>query len=534
MSSNIIKPEAPELAHIECPTIEGGQRIRESYEQYLSDESRMEGEIPARIYFPRTTLEAASAMSAIAARGEKVTILGSRTGIVGGAVNRHAENIISLENIVFKCQLLHDAQADEWSIRVGAGMKLEGLLTAIKKKDYECGQKTPNNLFYPVDPTEQSASMGGIVAANASGARTLYYGATREWVKALTIVMSDGRVLNISRGEVFAEDGCFRLQGTDDGQSDVPVSEIAVPRTKHVAGYFLKNNMDLVDLFIAGEGTLGIITEIEFRLCRLPAECLYLSVFMQSCDSIVDLVAALKASDVLHPFALEYMDSRSVDLLLEFREELAQASGVPAFPGDVRGILYLEIGFDGDNMHDKIYAELESILGRFGITTESTWAGYDRKDLDAMKKFRHALPERVNSIIAQRKTGIPEITKVGTDMAVPDERLGEILAAYYELLDAEKLEFVVFGHIGDAHLHVNILPRTLVELKAAKKIYVELARKVVALGGSVAAEHGIGKLKKEFMKIQYGEEDINAMKLVKEALDPTGALNPEVLFDTEK
>ncbi|KPK61839.1 MAG: hypothetical protein AMK73_07555 [Planctomycetes bacterium SM23_32] len=151
--------------------------------------------------------------------------------------------------------------------------------------------------------------------------------------------------------------------------------------------------------------------------------------------------------------------------------------------------------------------------------------------MDEMKRLRHAVPETVNAIIGRRKIEVPELHKVGTDMAVPDESVGAMMAFYERRLAECGLEHVIFGHIGDGHLHVNVLPRTGGELEQGEELYVEFAREAVRLGGSVAAEHGIGRIKKRFLPIQFGAEHLAAMRAVKAALDPDGILNPGVLFD---
>jgi D-lactate dehydrogenase (cytochrome) len=147
-----------------------------------------------------------------------------------------------------------------------------------------------------------------------------------------------------------------------------------------------------------------------------------------------------------------------------------------------------------------------------------------------MKAFRHAVPEHVNGIIGRRKRDVPGLHKVGTDMAVPDERLEDALALYRSRLGESGLEHVIFGHIGDNHLHVNILPRSEEELERAMDLYGTFAEEVVEMGGSVAAEHGIGRLKKLFLPIQFDEEELAAMQAVKDVLDPQGLFNPGVLF----
>jgi len=117
-------------------------------------------------------------------------------------------------------------------------------------------------------------------------------------------------------------------------------------------------------------------------------------------------------------------------------------------------------------------------------------------------------------------------TKVGTDMAVPDLHLKDMMESYRSMLATERIRHVIFGHIGNNHLHVNMIPSNYDELLRAKKLYLSFAKRAVDMGGSVSAEHGIGKLKKEFLTIQYGEEAIGEMRAVKNALDPGHLLNP--------
>ncbi len=143
-----------------------------------------------------------------------------------------------------------------------------------------------------------------------------------------------------------------------------------------------------------------------------------------------------------------------------------------------------------------------------------------------MKAVRHLIPETVNALIAQRKQKHSRVHKLGTDMAVPDEHLETIIAFYKQLLEEAKMEYIIFGHIGDNHLHVNILPRTNEEVDDGMRIYQRFARKAVELGGTVSAEHGIGKLKRPFLKVMYGESGLQEMAAVKRVLDPDWILNP--------
>ena len=285
------------------------------------------------------------------------------------------------------------------------------------------------------------------------------------------------------------------------------VPEISIPPTKHTAGYHLARNMDAVDFFIGAEGTLGIITEIELILDVLPKGNLYITIFLPD-EDCTELIQELKQSALVQPVALECMDSRSIKILREYKTEQGESSGIPDLPPETQGILYLEVRHDSEDELETLYEALAELLERHSIGIEATWAGFSQQDLEAMKRFRQALPERINSIIGSRKRKVSTLTKIGTDMAVPDESLAEIINLYRSSLDAAGLEYCLFGHIGNGHVHINILPRTEEERQRGLGLYNLFAERAVAVNGSVAGEHGIGKLKKKFMKIQYTDKEI--------------------------
>jgi D-lactate dehydrogenase (cytochrome) len=143
------------------------------------------------------------------------------------------------------------------------------------------------------------------------------------------------------------------------------------------------------------------------------------------------------------------------------------------------------------------------------------------------------VPETINSILAERKKQYPGIHKLGTDMAVPDEHLKEMWALYKSRCDALGLEWAAFGHIGNNHIHVNIMPRNMDELEKGMQLYAEFAKKTVEFGGAVSAEHGIGKIKSHFLPLMFNPAQIQQMRNVKQALDPQGLLNPNNIFPAE-
>jgi len=183
---------------------------------------------------------------------------------------------------------------------------------------------------------------------------------------------------------------------------------------------------------------------------------------------------------------------------------------------------------------DNDYAKLKKIVNRCGSTLEMSWAGYEQRDLERFKNFRHVLPETVNTIIAERKKNIPELYKLGNDLAVPDYALEEIWGFYTSILERAGLEWVGFGHIGNNHIHINIIPRSLKEMKKGLLIYQKFAKKAVDLGGTISAEHGVGKIKKEFFSIMFSKKELKEMRAVKNALDPVCMLNPGNVLEIEE
>jgi D-lactate dehydrogenase (cytochrome) len=161
---------------------------------------------------------------------------------------------------------------------------------------------------------------------------------------------------------------------------------------------------------------------------------------------------------------------------------------------------------------------------------DATWICSDEREMERLKDFRHAVPESVNLLIDEKRKKEPGLTKLGTDLAVPDEMLEEVIALYHKGLEEQKLEYVMFGHIGNNHVHVNIIPNTLEEYDRGKALYLQWAHEVVIMGGTVSAEHGIGKLKKALLKEMYGADGIRQMQDLKRLFDPDGLLNPGNLF----
>jgi D-lactate dehydrogenase (cytochrome) len=486
------------------------------HQDYLRDESRRTGHAEA-IAFPKTDGDILSALMTARDNGWPVTIQGARTGIAAGAVPEGGL-ILNLSRMN-QIGIIHDGKR----ITVQPGALLADIRVAVQQQ----------GLFFPPDPTETSASIGGMLACNASGAQSYHYGPTRRWVNALRLILADGRSFRIERG-TKAQGRCFSVQ-TDTGDKitgELPV--LPLPSVKSAAGYHVQPDMDLIDLFIGMEGTLGIIAEIELSLIPAPSRVQALTAFFPSESAALRFVRFLRAETGIRlpcpPVSIEFFDAHALELLRRAKADYAAFAKLPVLPPHFHSAIYLEFHGDESGPMDEAISLVAEQMAGLGANADDGWFADSAKDLEILKMFRHATPEAVNLLIDARRKEHPGLTKLGTDMSVPDDCLNKVMALYHEGLEASGLEYVIFGHIGDNHVHVNIVPRSQEEYTRGKALYLEWARAVVAMGGSVSAEHGIGKLKVPLLRQMIGDEGVLAMKQLKRIFDPAGILNPGNLF----
>jgi D-lactate dehydrogenase (cytochrome) len=301
-----------------------------------------------------------------------------------------------------------------------------------------------------------------------------------------------------------------------------------MPRTKNTSGIFTSPQMDLIDLFIGSEGTFGVITEVTVSLlCK--KETISLVQFLDSDEQAIDLVYALRDEKRIHLNFLEFYSGNALAVMRRMQLEDPKAVDMPVIPETTGAALFFE--FEFAPMADRLdYTALEKTIKGVGASISDSWAAYENRELQRLKDFRHILPETVNAIIAERKKQHPELHKLGTDLAVPDDRLRDMWQIYKKALDKADLQWVALGHIGNNHIHINILPRNGVELEKGLEIYKQFAAKALEFGGTVSAEHGIGKMKIKFLELMYSSDQIKEMRAVKLAFDPQGLLNPGNIF----
>jgi D-lactate dehydrogenase (cytochrome) len=470
-----------------------------------------------------------------------VLAIGAQSSLTGGAT--------PMGDVVLNTSRLnHILDIGTDTVRVGAGVTLIDLDRALR----EAGR------YYPPGPTFMGAYVGGTIATNAAGAATFKYGTTREWVNALTVVLPNGGVLDIERGAVAAHaDGHFDIAWADRAIR-VPVPRYRMPQiAKLSAGYFAAPAMDLIDLFIGSEGTLGVVTEATLRVLPVrPAMCLAFVPFAQRAGALafVRQVRGLardtwrtRDPNGIDVSAIEHMDARCLELLREDGVDRSQGVNIP--PGTEMALLVtLELphGTSSDRAYEDIgnARELDApdgslrrfcrLLDAAGVLDEVEIAvpGDDHR-ANQLLAVREAVPASVNQRVGRAKQTIDaRIEKTAADMVVPFDRLEELLTAYETAFGARGLDVAIWGHISDGNLHPNVIPRSIADVETGKAIILELGREAIRLGGSPLAEHGVGRnsVKQRLLEQLYGREGIDDMRAVKRAIDPGWKLAPGVLF----
>ena len=445
----------------------------------LEDASGFRGHAE-RTFLPSNEPEVVAVLRSASAAGIPVTVAGAGTGVTGARVAQGGW-VLSLEK-------LNRLEIQDGEAVAGPGVLLRDLHAAAARS----GQ------FYPPDPTETAASVGGTIATNASGSRSFRYGDTRRHVLAMRVVLAGGETLQVRRGD----------------RVDFDVPAIPIPKTtKHTAGYYLGPGMDWIDLFVGSEGTLGVVTEATLRLRPAPASLLAGVVFFPDDDLAVSAVEAWREGASAR--MLEYFDRPSLALLrAKFPEIPTQAGAAVLFEQEL------------ESEDDPELERWEERLEVCGALLADSWFATSAADRERFRRFRHALPEAVNDRVRQNG-----FLKMGSDYAVPAANNRAMLRYYRERLEREfPGHYVIFGHIGDAHVHVNILPASREEYARAPDLMAEFARQAVAFGGTVSAEHGLGKRKAHLLGIQYAEEHLEAMRSVKRRLDPQWLLGRGTLW----
>lgn len=530
------------------------QNDSDSIKNYLEDASLFEGGHSDCIVFPESMDELKSFLIENNQRLNPITISGAGTGLTGSRIPLQG-SILSLEKMekVYLPSDLKDQIHDQIDVSWSSHQSILYILKKNQSYSLWCNSTIPlwliqevlakKGWYYPPNPTENNSMIGGNVATNASGSKTFRYGSTRKWINRLIGYLSDGTMIDVPRGKYILSDS----KNIDPVIHHILIKKptFKIPQCKHAAGYFNEDNLDLIDLLIGSEGTLAVFTQVELKIIPKPKTMVSGICFFKDKEKVFDFVEKTIQFNQQHQWnivSLEYFDSGSLRRLRKQKHKVL-------IPNCCHYAIFYEIEWNEmisedsiwncleetfqsnhqSNAEDLILSQWFQLIQSYGVLEDMS---FYINETEIHRQFRHQLPLAINEEIAyNKKISGENLHKVSTDFAAPQNMLKPLMAYYEAILAKINVENLAFGHIGNNHLHINFLPKNKIELEESKKLYRLMAQKIVEIGGTVAAEHGIGKLKKDYLKIMFSESVINEMKMIKKAFDPHCILNHGNLWD---
>lgn len=431
-------------------------------EDYSHDELSGIHKYPDALVQVKNTGEVSEIMKYAYQNNIPVTPRGQGTGLVGGAVPLYGGIMIDMS----KMNKILELDEENLTLTVEPGVLLMEISKYVEDRD----------LFYPPDPGEKSATIGGNINTNAGGMRAVKYGVTRDFVRGLEIVLPNGEIMEVG-GKVV----------------------------KNSSGYSLK------DLIVGSEGTLGIVTRAVLRLLPLPKKAISLLVPFPNLEMAIEAVPKIIKSKII-PTAIEYMVR---DVILASEEFLGNK-----FP-DNSSDAYLLLTFDGNSKDEieQVYEKVADICldgGAIDVLISNT-------------------QERQKSIWSARGAFLEAIKASTTEMdecdvVVPRDKIAEFVKFSNGLQEKFDIRIKSFGHAGDGNLHIYVLKDDLSEevwKKKLREVFDCMYGKSRELGGKVSGEHGIGYAKKPYLEESMGEVGMSLLKNIKLAFDPKGILNPD-------
>jgi FAD/FMN-containing dehydrogenase len=488
------------------PRLRGAFRTDERARASYSEGAGIYRIVPRAVAVPADVADLQALVEWGARGGHALVPRGAGSAIGGGNVG---EGVIV--DLTALAPAVLEIDPAERTARTGAGIT-HGALTAAA---------AVHGLRLPPDPSSSRwVTLGGMLATNAAGARTVRYGAARPWVLEATAVTADAEVARFARGESNADTAALaRFHQESAPEIRAARDEVArrFPRTaKNTAGYALDAWLasgDDLDLLVGSEGTLALVTAITWRLDPVPPARCSILVAAPTLEGLGELVAALRAEA---PSALELLDRTFLDVV---RSAPPAGMAVP----EAETVVLVEVEGTAEEVArgvERIAAAVRRLRGRADVATtpdaeENIWA------------LRHA----ASPILAR----LPETRRsmqLVEDGCVPLERLGAYIRLLREAAAARGLPIVLFGHAGDGHVHANLLPDVTTPgwERAVSSLYEEVSTGLLALGGTPAGEHGDGRLRAPLVERLYGPAIMALFRGVKDAFDPLSILNPGVIL----
>jgi D-lactate dehydrogenase (cytochrome) len=460
------------------------------YEEYLSDESKMKGYADT-ISFPKTKDEIERIVMQMKASGISITVQGGKTGICGAAVplGGHVMNLSFMTGV----ESLRKTK-DGYLLKVQPGVLLCELRSMLSLRSFDTTGwdedslktlkefKTDSAYFWPPDPTETSAAIGGMIGTNAQSITDFRYGRLKEYVEEIELVDSHGNLLI----------------------------------TKDTARY------------LGSEGMYGIFTAATLRLIRKPQEMWGICFFFEDETSLLQFAEGtltIQKEGSSSIAAVEYIGRQALVYVQRLRETSSKLQELPDIDSKYTGIIYVELHGNEAAEIEQLMIRLLDLAAKYGNDGSSTWALSGDAGIEKIKLLRHSVPESVNLEIKKRSSIDSRITKLSTDLTTSNN-LPDDIRFYQEEVARLGLEAVIFGHVPENRIHVNIISNSFEDYTAGKMLLEAWYRRALASGGTVFREHGVGKVKRDLFCKVMDQGILEKLIAEKKALDPQGLLNP--------
>tara|TARA_Y100000590_G_scaffold470265_1_gene663181 strand:+ start:6662 stop:8113 length:1452 start_codon:yes stop_codon:yes gene_type:complete len=477
---------------------------------YFQDWSNIKG-FANLLVKPKNKIECALILKTCYYNNILLTISAGQTNLTGSAT--------PMGGVVLSTSLLTtpDITIDicKKEVNAPAGVSLEFMRSKVL-------ELSDRSLYYPVDPTSRyDAYVGGTISCNASGFIPGEKGATRYWVVGIDFLLPNGDFVKINRGQYYSSGGYFLID-YDNKLIQWPIPTYQRPSIKNASGIYSNNNgiVDLIDLIIGSEGILGLITNCKLKLANSPKNYVELFISLPSESDAIDF----------HDFLYDY-----------FNHDMSKITALEYFGHNSQNYMkHKKFLFSNDNdvgvyLQAPIFElSLESKLNEWVNILKSFNSNINLEDIIILndpinwKTFfeaRHSIPD--NALTKTKKMGGISII---TDTIVPPQNYKIYLKKVHKKLKKFNIEYLLFGHLGDCHLHFHLIPSKKQE-KQCLDIYDYLIDLSSKLGGVYSAEHGTGKRKRSDFKKCYGLKAVEMIKKLKYTIDPNNYLNKGNLIE---
>ena len=477
---------------------------------YNHDWSNMVGHADA-LCRPKNSFECAIIIRICHLLKISITISAGRTNLTGSATP-NGGIIISIENM----KNISDLDLKNKKITASPGIYLEELRNEVLNK-------SKNTLIFPVDPTSRKEAMlGGAVSCNASGFIPGEKGAMRYWVSEIEFIFPNGYYVKAKRGQYISKDGQFTVNHSNNAESVINVPKYKRVDLKNASGPFSSENgkLDFIDLIVGSEGIFGCISSITLKLQDAPDDYLNLFVKLKDEDSAFSFYSYVKEKlngDMSKLSGFEYFGD-NCSSFMEHHEHF--------FSNDYKVGVYIQIPLFNIKMDDAVENWYQILMNFECINKdEQILSLNDPNNWKTFFESRHSIPAN-----ALQKSKEYNTASIITDTIVPPSSFNEFIKKTHHLIKSHNIDYLLFGHLGDCHLHFHLIP-SIENEKNAIDCYRKIIQISAELGGVYSAEHGTGKRKKQDFIECYGNAGINQIIECKKGFDPNFLFNSGNVVD---